>query len=76
MLTQARIMEIVLSMVAGAASALFKKAALAINAMALANMKKAAHAVVCKSGAINFKDSKRHSGNPRPARAQNLTKKS
>ena len=44
--------------------------------MALANMKKAAHAVICKSVSINFKDSKRRSGNPRAARAQNLTKKS
>ena len=46
--------------------------------MALANMKKAAHAVICKSAAINFKDPKRRSGNSRPARtsAHNLTKKS
>lgn len=43
--------------------------------MALANMKKAAHAVICKSAAIDFK---RHAGNRRPAKAkaQNLTKKS
>ncbi|HEY2115113.1 MAG TPA: isochorismatase family protein, partial [Candidatus Angelobacter sp.] len=46
--------------------------------MALANMKKAAHAVICKSAAINFKDSERRSGNSRPARtsAHHLTKKS
>ena len=46
--------------------------------MALANMKKAAHAVICKSATINFKDPKRRSGNSRPARtsAHNLTKKS
>src|ERR1700704_7609 len=43
--------------------------------MALANMKKAAHAVICKSAAIDFK---RHAGGRRPAKAkaQNLTKKS
>jgi nicotinamidase-related amidase len=44
--------------------------------MALANMKKAAHAVICKSVSINFKDSKRHADRLRPAKAQNLTKKS
>jgi nicotinamidase-related amidase len=45
---------------------------------ALANMKKAAHAVICKSEDVNFKDSKRHARSLRPAgaRAQNLTKKS
>jgi len=42
--------------------------------MALANMKKAAHAVICKSAAIDFKQ---YAGNRRPtrARAQNLTKR-
>src|SRR6185312_12945111 len=44
--------------------------------MALANMKKAAHAVICKSEAINFKNSKRHAGKSRTAKTQNLTKKS
>src|ERR1041385_5941503 len=45
--------------------------------LALANMKKAAHAVVCKSTTINFKDYKRHARSYRPAQAgsQNLTKK-
>jgi len=48
---------------------------LAETRMALANMKKAAHAVICKSAAIDFK---RHAGGLRPAKAktQNLTKKS
>lgn len=43
--------------------------------MALANMKKAAHAVICKSAAIDFR---RHGGGLQPAKAktQNLTKKS
>jgi len=43
--------------------------------MALANMKKAAHAVICKSADVNFK---RHAGAlaPARARAKNLTKKS
>jgi nicotinamidase-related amidase len=42
---------------------------------ALANMKEAAHAVICKSADVHFKQ---HAGNLRPARArtQNLTKKS
>jgi len=42
--------------------------------MALANMKKAAHAVICKSAAIDFKQ---YAGKRRPtrARAQNLTKR-
>jgi len=48
---------------------------LAETRMALANMKKAAHAVICKSAAIDFK---RRAGGQRPAKAktQNLTKKS
>jgi nicotinamidase-related amidase len=49
---------------------------LAETRMALANMKKAAHAVVCKSTTINFKDYKWRRSNPGVARAQNLTKKS
>jgi nicotinamidase-related amidase len=46
--------------------------------MALANMKKAAHAVICKSAAVNFNNSKRHAGRSQPAQArtENLTKKS
>ena len=45
--------------------------------LALANMKKAAHAVICKSATINFNDSKGRARSSRPARAgsQNLTKK-
>ena len=46
--------------------------------MALANMKKAAHAVICKSATIDFKDFKRPAGSRRPGKPsiQNLTKKS
>jgi len=45
--------------------------------LALANMKKAAHAVICKSATINFNNSKRHARSSRPTQAgsQNLTKK-
>jgi nicotinamidase-related amidase len=45
--------------------------------LALANMKKAAHAVICKSATINFNNSKRHARGSRSAQAgsQNLTKK-
>jgi nicotinamidase-related amidase len=45
---------------------------------ALANMKKAAHAVICKSADVNFNNSKWHAPSfpPAPVRAQNLTKRS
>src|ERR1051326_1750086 len=45
--------------------------------LALANMKKAAHALICKSATINFNNSKRHARGSRPTQAgsQNLTKK-